>query len=163
MKGDATTQSFDAESAEAGNGFQVRIEAGVSAKIAAGKYRIHYRYHNSAEEVQFVEGAEVCFLAAPTESGDTRSQFELDLAALDNAIRAKIAGGAVEEYEIHTTVGRRSLKNLPLSELREHRRWVVKQVDRERVSLGKNPISQNRFKRITSNLGNQSTVPRRKY
>jgi hypothetical protein len=64
----------------------------------------------------------------------------------------RVAGGAVEEYEIHTTVGQRSVKNMTLEDLRTHRRWVIGQVDKERVAAGKRPLSNNRWKKVRSHL-----------
>jgi hypothetical protein len=163
LKGVTSSQSFVAAADATYEKFTVTISASDSAAIAIGVYQIHYRYENVGGEVSFLPGCNANFLPAPTESGDLRSQNELDLIAIDSAIRAKITGGAVEEYSIQTTVGQRSAKNMSLEDLRTHRRYVLAQVDRERVQAGKPALSNNRWKKISSHLGNQSPVSRRQY
>jgi hypothetical protein len=152
FKGAKSSKTFEAVADPEEEKFTVTISAGDSAGVAVGVYQIHYRYENGDGEVAFRSGCEVNFLPAPTESGDQRSQAEKDLEAIDDAIRAKVAGGAVEEYEIHTTVGQRSVKNMTLEDLRTHRRWVISQVDKERVAAGKKPLSNNRWKKVRSHL-----------
>ena len=152
LKGATSSQTFDAVADPEEEKFTVSISAVDSAQIAVGVYQIHYRYENGDGEITFRSGCEVNFLPAPTEDGDQRSQAEKDLEAIDAAIRAKVAGGAVEEYEIHTTVGQRSVRNMSLEDLRVHRRWVIGQVDRERVAAGKRPLSNNRWKKVLSHL-----------
>jgi len=163
IKGVATASEFDATADPDEEKFTVTLTTIESKAIPVGIHQIAYRYENVGGEVSFVPGCEVSFLAAPNEAGDTRSQWEIDLEATDAAIRAKITGGAVEEYEIQTTVGQRSLKNMSLDDLRTHRRWVLGRVNQERRAAGKKPIGGNQWRRISSSLGNQSTVNRRRY
>lgn len=163
LKGDQTSQSFDAVADSTDEKFGVTISATDSAAIAVGSYQFHYRYENPAGEVSFLAGCDAAFLPSPTESGDQRTQWEKDLVAIDDAIRNKIIGGAVEEYSIQTTVGQRSLTNMSLADLRTHRSWVLGKVDREREKMGKRPLSRDRHRRITSRLGNQTAVSRRIY
>lgn len=142
--------------------FSLNLSALESSQIEPGIYGVVYRFKRG-EEVAFETGNEICFIPDPTSTADDRSQFEKDLEALDRAIREKISGGAVEEYSIQTTVGQRSLKNMTLQDLRDHRRWLVGRVNRERVKLGKPPVTGDRWRQITSRLGNQKTVRRRRY
>jgi hypothetical protein len=163
LKGTQNTISFDATPDSERESFLVTISATDSAAIAVGSYQIHYRYESGDGEVSFLPGCEVEFIAAPTETGDHRSQWVRDLEAIDEAIRKKISGGAVEEYEIQTTVGQRSLKNMSLADLRDHRRWVLGRANEERVKAGKKPLGGNRWTQIKSSLGNQAPVRRRRY
>ena len=155
--------SFDASPDSNEEKFLVKISAVDSAAIETGIYRVSYRYENSAGDVQIIAGKEVEFAPDPTIAGDQRGQFEKDLEAVDEAIRKKISGGAVEEYEIQTTVGQRSLKNMSLEDLRRHRRWVLGRVNAERKRAGLKQVGGDHWKQIKSSLGNQSAVPRRRY
>lgn len=163
LKGIAGANSFDASPDANEEKFLVRISADESADIETGVYRVSYRYENSAEDVQIIAGREIEIAPDPSLDGDQRGQFEKDLEAVDNAIRSKIEGGAVEEYEIQTTVGQRSLKNMSLDDLRKHRRWVLGRLNSERKRAGLKQIGGDRWRRIKSGLGNQSAVPRRRY
>lgn len=66
---------------------------------------------------------------APTATFDGRSQAEQDLAAVEAEIRARVQGGATLEY----TIGQRSLKKEPLSELLKLRSHYQVVVRRERA------------------------------
>lgn len=69
----------------------------------------------AAERFTLGQGELQVFANIPT-AGNTyngKSQAQLDLEAVQAAIRAKISGGAVAEY----TIGNRSLKSYPMADL----------------------------------------------
>lgn len=163
MKGVNTSWTFVASPDLDEEKFLVKIAANQSAEITPGRYDVSYRYRNLAGDVQIVRGVEVFFLPDPTKAEDQRSQFEKDLEAVEDAIRQKVVGGAVDEYEIHTTVGQRRVKNMTLEDLRAHRLWLIRQINGERRVAGKKVLGNDQWKRIRSCLGNQSPVRRRRY
>lgn len=81
----------------------------------------------SGGDVTILDQGRIWVAPDPADAADDRTQFEQDLEALDAAIRAKISGGAVREYEIHTQVGRR---------LRHH--GQPQHEDRQRHGIGDN-------------------------
>ena len=164
LKGEQTTSTFAAVADADEEKFTVTLTPAETAELAVGSYQAHFKYTATADAaVSFVPGCEVYFLPSPEEIGDQRTQAEKDLEAVEAAIRAKIEGGAVEAYTIETTVGKRNLTNMSLEDLRKHRRFIVSLVDRERVKAGKKPLSNNRWRKLKSHLGNQSPVSRRIY
>ena len=162
LKNATETKSFGAIAGASG-AHDVVISSTDSSNITPGIYSTHYRVENTGGEVSFETGPEICILGDPSQAGDQRTQAEKDLEAVDNAIRKKIEGGAVEEYEIQTTVGRRRLKSMTLEDLRNHRKWVLRKLNAERVKMGKKPLGNNQWKKIRSHLGNQSHIRRRRY
>ena len=79
---------------------------------------------------------------------DGRSQAELDLAAVQAAIRARVTGGAIQEYWI----GTRRLKNEPVAELRKleaHFKIVVANERRARLKANGSGDPRNKFVRFT--------------
>jgi len=76
-------------------------------------------------------------IAAQAGTFDGRTQYEQDLAAVEAEIRARINNGASLEYSI----GNRSLKREPLSELRnmraELRRLVVRERQMQDIAAGR--------------------------
>lgn len=163
LKGVNSSSTFPASPDINEEKFLVKIAAADSAEFEVGTYTAAYRYQNSAGDVQIVPGVEIAILPDPTKAGDHRSLFEKDLEAVENAIRQKIVGGAVDEYEVHTTVGQRRVKNMSLEELRLHRRWLVRQVNAERRAAGKKPYGNDKWRPIRSCLGNQAPIRRRRY
>lgn len=69
----------------------------------------------AAERYTLATGEATVFANIPASGNnyDGRSQAQIDLEAVQAAIRAKIAGGAVAEY----TIGNRSLKSIPMADL----------------------------------------------
>jgi hypothetical protein len=67
-------------------------------------------------------------LASATAGFDPRTQDEIDLAAVEAAIRARIAGGAVAEYSI----GSRRLRNEGMTELRALAKEIKLRIRRAR-------------------------------
>ena len=67
-----------------------------------------------------------------------RSQAEIDLEAVQAAMRTKISGGAVAEY----TIGNRSLKSMPMTDLialeNKLKADVAKEARAERIAKGLN-------------------------
>jgi len=78
-----------------------------------------------------------------TDAFDGRSQAEVILAAIDSEIAARLNNGASIEY----TIGTRSLKKEPMSELLKLRSEYLLRVSRER-----------RAQAIANGLGNPSTM-----
>lgn len=69
---------------------------------------------------------------------DGRSQAQIDLEAVQAAMRTKISGGAVAEY----TIGNRSLKSMPMTDLialeNKLKADVAKEARAERIAKGLN-------------------------
>lgn len=163
LRTSTTTATYEATADPDAEQFELTISATDSASIAVGEKQVIYKYTNIADTnvISIIPGPRIYFRPSPTASGDQRTQPEIDLEALDAAIRAKITNGAVESYSIDTTVGKRNLQNMSLADLRLHRRFVAGQVDKERTKAGLPRTSGNQWKKVRSNLGNQAPVPRR--
>lgn len=75
------------------------------------------------------------------DTDDLRSQAQQDLDAIQAAMRAMISGGAVAEY----TIGNRSLRKLPMSELLVMESRLKAEVAREKQAENiKNGLGNNR-------------------
>ena len=76
-------------------------------------------------------------IASQVGTFDGRSAAEIDLAAVETEIRNRVAGGASIEYSI----GNRSLKREPLSELRalraDFKRIVIRERQAQSIAQGK--------------------------
>lgn len=82
-------------------------------------------------------------VSTATTSTELRSQTQQDLDAVELAIRTMVSGGAVAEYTIHG----RTLRKIPLAELRILRNELKAQLIREKKA-------QN----IANGLGNPSNI-----
>lgn len=69
----------------------------------------------------------------PAGAGAALSALEEQLAAVDAAITAVIAGKGVQSYTFETQAGRRSAERMSLQELRAHRGWLSDRVEQERA------------------------------
>lgn len=107
----------------------------------------------AAGDVTIADRGEIFVAGDPTQPFDDRTEFERDLENVDAAIRKIIEGGAVQSYQVHTLVGQRHLQRMTLEELRNHRRWLQGQIDRENQLLGKPRKGNNRFLKIRPRLG----------
>lgn len=97
-------------------GWNFTITAAQSATFAAGDLYYQDFVTLAAERYTLDEGIIECRASLPagaSTSFDGRSQTEIDLEAVKAAIRAKIAGGDVQEYSI----GNRSLKKMAMADL----------------------------------------------
>ena len=84
---------------------------------------------------------------------DLRTQYEKDLEAVENAMRAVIDGKGVKSYRIHTNIGERELERMSLSELQEHHRWIKRMVNQERQKLGKKPLGGDQWGQVRFCVG----------
>lgn len=73
--------------------------------------------------------------------------LETELAAVNAAITAVLAGEGVQAYTIQTQAGSRQIQRMSLADLREHRRYLEGKIDAERVASGLKPKNQ-KWKRI---------------
>jgi hypothetical protein len=98
-----------------GSGWDFTLTAAQSATLAAGDVYAQDYVTLGGERYTLADGTIKALgnLAAAAGAFDGRLQSEKDLAAVQAAIRAKIAGGDVQEYSI----GGRSLKKIPVADL----------------------------------------------
>jgi hypothetical protein len=73
--------------------------------------------------------------------------YETELAAVDAAIAAVLAGQGVQSYTIQTQAGSRQIQRMTLAELRAHRAYLEGKIDAERGAMGEKPKNP-RWKRI---------------
>ncbi len=144
LKGNCATRTF-----AAGDSGEVRLSA---SRATCG----------DTGEVGIVRRCELAVLPDPAGDCCGKTQSQLDLEAVDEAIRALVAGGAVQSYSIQTTVGQRQLTRMSLDELRKHRRWLVSRVNKERAAMGLKPLGNDRWLPIKSCLGGHRRHVRRR-
>lgn len=98
-----------------GNGWQTALTVQQSTALTAGQY--YWQSYLTAGSVRFTVGQGQTVVVANYSSAiagfDGRTQLEKDIDAVDAAIRAMVAGGAVQEYSI----GSRSLKKMTIADL----------------------------------------------
>ncbi|MBK1835019.1 hypothetical protein [Roseibacillus ishigakijimensis] len=107
-------------------GFVVSLTPAQTSTIAVGVKDFAVKVTDGTEAA-IIRRGRLEVLPDPTLAGDKRSQVEKDLAAVEQAIRDIIAGGAVQSYSIQTTVGQRQLTRMTLEELRAERRRLIRQ------------------------------------
>lgn len=117
-----------------GSSYTAAATSAVTADWKPGNYTVYVYAILSGE--RYLACSLAMSIAADPMAADTTSQWETDLAAVDEAIRQKIAKGAVASIQIQTVAGSRQLENMPLLELREHRAWLQEKVDAERRAKG---------------------------
>ena len=117
-----------------GTGWEFTISQATTAGFDAGQWYWQAEARNSGVHVTLGAG-QLEVLAGLTYTGtpaafDGRSQAQKDLDAVQAAIRAMVAGGAVAEY----TIGSRRLKKLPLTELLQLEAKLKADVKREQAA-----------------------------
>jgi hypothetical protein len=141
----ASVSNLSVTAAAHGSGWRTSLTALQSAAWAAGKlYWIAYAT-KALERVTLGSGQIDVSpnIVAAANTVDLRSQTQQDLDAIDAAIRAIIAGGAVAEY----TIGGRSLRKTPMADLIQLRNVLKSRLFREQKA-----------QRIANGLGNPSNV-----
>ena len=124
--------------AAAGGGWDFTITATQSATLGTGT--VWFQDYVTAGSERFTLGngsIEVqANVAVTTGAFDGRSQFEQDLDAVRAEMRARITGGSVQEYSI----GNRSLKKMPMSDLiameSKLKADVARETRRKRIAQG---------------------------
>lgn len=98
-----------------GGGWEFTLSATLSATLGTGTLFVQDFVTKAAERFTLSTGTIECLPSATAAAGafDGRSQAEVDLDNVKAAIRAKIAGGDVQEYSI----GGRSLKKMLMADL----------------------------------------------
>ena len=117
-----------------GTGWEFTVAAGTSAGFDAGQWFWQAIATYSTEKATLGAG-QLKVLAALSYSGspgavDGRTQAELDLAAVQAAIRAIVSGGVVQEYRI----GTRNLKKYDLVDLIQLESKLKAEVKREQAA-----------------------------
>lgn len=117
-----------------GTGWEFTVAAGSSAGFDAGDWYWQAIATSGGDKVTLGAG-QLSVLAALEYSGtpgafDGRSQVQRDLDAVQAAIRALVAGGAVQQYSI----GSRSLTKMRLQELMELESKLKAEVKREQMA-----------------------------
>lgn len=98
-----------------GGGWNFTITAAQTAGLHVQEHWYQLSVTKSGERYTLAQG-EIRVLANVPGAGNTydgRSQAQIDLEAVQAAMRARIAGGEVQEY----TIGNRSLKKIPMADL----------------------------------------------
>jgi hypothetical protein len=75
--------------------------------------------------------------------------LEAELAAVNAAISAVLAGEGVASYTIQTQAGSRQIQRMSLEDLRDHRRYLEGKIDTERKDMGLK-TKNSRWKRIAT-------------
>jgi hypothetical protein len=114
-----------------GSGWTTTISAAASAGLATGAYYWQARATSGSQVITAGSGS-LTVLAALNYSGtpgafDGRTQSQIDLEAVQAAIRSLISGGAVKRY----TIGSRQLERFSLAELMELEARLKARVQRE--------------------------------
>jgi hypothetical protein len=117
-----------------GTGWEFTIAAGTSAGFDAGQWYWQAIATYSSEKATLGAG-QLKVLQALSYSGspgavDGRTQAELDLAAVQAAIRAIVSGGVVQEY----TIGTRKLKKYEMADLIQLESKLKAEVKREQAA-----------------------------
>jgi hypothetical protein len=117
-----------------GQGWELTIAAATSAGFDAGQWFWQAIATAGSDKLTLGSG-QLEVLAALNYTGtpgafDGRSQAEKDLAAVQSAIRAIIAGGAVAEY----TIGSRRLKKMEMADLITLESKLKSEVKREQAA-----------------------------
>lgn len=113
-----------------GTGWKTTISTTQSATLTPGIYYWQAQASKGSDRVTLGAGqiTVVQDLTTATTGYDGRTQSELDLDAVQAAMRAMISGGAVAEYAI----GGRSLRKIALADLRALESQLKARVNRER-------------------------------
>ena len=117
-----------------GQGWELTIAAGTTSGFDAGQWFWQAIATAGSEKLTLGAG-QLDVIAALQYAGspgayDGRTQAQQDLDAVQAAIRAMVAGGAVAEY----TIGSRRLKKLPLTELLQLEAKLKADVKREQAA-----------------------------
>ena len=101
--------------AATGGGWDFTITATQSATLGTGTVFVQDAVSKDGERFTVANGTVMvrANMAATTGAFDGRSQAQIDLDALRAEMRARITGGSVAEY----TIGNRSLKKMPMTDL----------------------------------------------
>lgn len=117
-----------------GTGWEFTIAQGTSATLDAGQWFWQAEATKAGEHVTIGAGQlevlpSLSYAGSPG-AFDGRSQAQIDLDAVQAAIRAIITGGAVAEY----TIGNRRLKKLEMTDLLALESTLKAQVKREQAA-----------------------------
>lgn len=114
-------------------GWRFTMSATNSALFGADTHAFAYYATKGDERFTIASGTVIATTDVAGGNGhlDNRTQAEIDLAAVEQEIRARVGGGATVEY----TVGTRSLKKEPMSELIMLRNVLRADVAREKAAL----------------------------
>ena len=75
--------------------------------------------------------------------------LETDLDAADAAIRAVVDGG-LHSFRIQTTVSEREYEHMDLAQLRRHRAWILREIDKCKVELGQRARRRTGWRKVKS-------------
>jgi hypothetical protein len=91
--------------------------------------------------------SQLAVLPDPAADVITLTAREAELALVEAAITAVLEGKGVQAYSIQTQAGQRNIQRMSLEDLRDHRLYVQRQIDAERVQMGQKP-NRREWKRI---------------
>lgn len=117
-----------------------------TAGWAPGLYELAVTVTKTGDR-QVAYESQLALLPDPGAESVALTALEAELAAVDTAIAAVLAGQGVASYTIQTQAGSRQIQRMSLEELRDHRRYLEGKIDAERATMGQTPKNQ-RWKRI---------------
>lgn len=108
--------------------------AETTATWTPAQYRL-YVVATKSPSVEVIQEDDFCLLPNPLIAG-SRTALQSEMVLVDAAITAVLEGRGVKSYQIQTDVGSRQLERMTLTELRDHKNWLQRQIDQEAVSMG---------------------------
>jgi hypothetical protein len=118
----------------------------ITAAYPPGLYDLTVTVTSGTERAVAKESA-LAIKPDPAAASIAATALEAELAAVNAAITAVLAGEGVASYTIQTQAGSRQIQRMSLADLRDHRRYLEGKIDSERKELGLKP-KNSRWKRI---------------
>lgn len=110
------------------------LTAAATAAWVPGMYRLFVVASKSPAVIALSE-MDFCLLPNPTLAG-SKTALQAEMVLVDAAITAVLQGKGVKSYQIQTDVGSRQLERMTLEDLRNHKKWLQRQIDQEAVNMG---------------------------
>jgi len=134
LRTNATSAGATVTGAAYGYGWESTISAATSAGFTTGTW-YWQAISTRGTEKHTLGAGQLTVLAALSYTGtpgavDGRTQSQVDLDAVQAAMRALLTGGAVKQY----TIGNRQLTKFTLAELREYESILLARVNREKTA-----------------------------
>lgn len=108
--------------------------AATTAAWVPAKYRL-YVVATKSPSVEVIAEDDFYLLPNPLIAG-SNTALQSEMILVDAAITAVLEGKGVKSYQIQTDVGSRQLERMTLAELREHKNWLTRQIEKEAVEMG---------------------------
>jgi hypothetical protein len=129
-----------------GSSYVGTVLPAVTGTYPPGLYDLTVTVTNGTDRAVALE-SQLAVKPDPASASIAPTALEAELAAVDAAISAVLAGEGVQAYTVQTQAGSRQIQRMSLADLREHRRYLEGKIDAERVASGLKPKNQ-KWKRI---------------